>query len=252
MSRLDLQSAMERIRGPQRISESDHTDEPPKPPEPTDPGTGAPRPRAWSLERRFPLRETSDRSRGSRDGESGAAGGTALDLLACCPRMPTDVMASLLRMRHVRSAAQLLLRLRTAGLANFETVAGSTVGSRSGSAVDLYPAGHVIVSERRTAIPPCTRRPAIWATCPPAGRKAATRHTNAGHRLSIVGLDRARIGQVGPCRCLGAAVDPHDSSARQAALDMYDCLRPRRSFGTTRTASSRVTCFCYPISEPSL
>ncbi|MDQ6670320.1 MAG: hypothetical protein M3069_06145 [Chloroflexota bacterium] len=39
---LDLQSAMERIRGPQRLSESDTTDEPPKPPERAAPGTGAP------------------------------------------------------------------------------------------------------------------------------------------------------------------------------------------------------------------
>jgi Replication-relaxation len=45
--------------------------------------------------------------------------------------MPTDVVAALLRMRHARSAAQLLLRLRTAGLAQFETVRpGLLIGSR--------------------------------------------------------------------------------------------------------------------------
>ena len=29
----------------------------------------------------------------------------ALHLLACCPRMPTDVLAVLLRIQHTRSAA---------------------------------------------------------------------------------------------------------------------------------------------------
>src|SRR6266542_4595543 len=47
----------------------------------------------------------------------GPSGRAALLLLACCPRLPTDVVASLLRLRHTRSAGQLLLRLRTAGLA---------------------------------------------------------------------------------------------------------------------------------------
>jgi hypothetical protein len=39
---LDLQSAMERIRGPQRVSEADKTDESAKPPEPPAPNTGTP------------------------------------------------------------------------------------------------------------------------------------------------------------------------------------------------------------------
>ncbi len=50
----------------------------------------------------------------------GPSGRAALHLLACCPRMPTDVVAVLLGMRHARSAAQLLLRLRTAGLAHYK------------------------------------------------------------------------------------------------------------------------------------
>jgi hypothetical protein len=61
----------------------------------------------------------------------GPSGCAALQLLACCPRVPTDVVATLLRMQHTRSAAQLLLRLRTTGLARFETAKpGPLVGSR--------------------------------------------------------------------------------------------------------------------------
>ncbi len=64
--------------------------------------------------------------------------------------MPTDVAAVLLGMRHTRSAAQLLLRLRTAGLADYKTVRpGLLVGSRLIRLWTLTPAGRTIVSTRQ-------------------------------------------------------------------------------------------------------
>ena len=41
---LDLQSALERIRGPRRPTDADETDESTKPPEPAAPNTGTPAP----------------------------------------------------------------------------------------------------------------------------------------------------------------------------------------------------------------
>jgi Replication-relaxation len=76
----------------------------------------------------------------------GPSGRAALRLLACCPRLPTDVAAVLLGMRHTRSAAQLLLRLRTAGVADYKTVRpGPLVGSRVVRLWTLTPAGRTIV-----------------------------------------------------------------------------------------------------------
>jgi hypothetical protein len=76
----------------------------------------------------------------------GPSGRAALRLLACCPRLPTDVAAVLLGMRHTRSAAQLLLRLRTAELADYKTVnPGPLVGSRVVRLWTLTPAGQTMV-----------------------------------------------------------------------------------------------------------
>ena len=61
----------------------------------------------------------------------GPSGRAALHLLACCPRMPTDVVAAVLGMRHARSAAQLLARLRRARLAQYRvTRLGPLLGSQ--------------------------------------------------------------------------------------------------------------------------
>lgn len=83
---------------------------------------------------------------GTRIGPSGRA---AFQLLACCPRIPTDVVGVLLRLQHARSAAQLLLRLRTAGLAQYETVRpGPVVGSRVIRLWTLTTAGRAILGKR--------------------------------------------------------------------------------------------------------
>ncbi|MDQ6670319.1 MAG: replication-relaxation family protein [Chloroflexota bacterium] len=74
--------------------------------------------------------------------------------MARCPHIPTDVVASLLRIRRVRSAAQLLLRLRTAGLTKYEKVQpGPLVESKVVRLWTLTPAGRAIVSARGLAIP---------------------------------------------------------------------------------------------------
>src|ERR671928_171331 len=60
---------------------------------------------------------------------------------------PTDVVAALLRLRHARSAAQLLRRLRAAGLAGYETVRpGPLVESRGLRLWSLTPAGRAMVA----------------------------------------------------------------------------------------------------------
>jgi hypothetical protein len=83
----------------------------------------------------------------------GPSGRAALQLLACCPRLPTDVVASLLRLRHTRSAAQLLLRLRTAGLARSETSRpGPVTGPRTDRLWTLTPAGRAFLDRRHLAL----------------------------------------------------------------------------------------------------
>jgi hypothetical protein len=99
----------------------------------------------------------------------GPSGSAALRLLACCPHIPTDVVAVLLRMRHARSAAQLLLRLKTARLAQYKTLRpGPFVGSSDVRLWMLTPAGRTIVAARGLEPPaePRTRlpygQPARW------------------------------------------------------------------------------------------
>src|SRR4029079_4801765 len=50
------------------------------------------------------------------------SGRAALDLLACCPQLPTDVLAALLGLHHRRSSAQLLHHLSERGWAHRERV----------------------------------------------------------------------------------------------------------------------------------
>jgi hypothetical protein len=99
----------------------------------------------------------------------GSSGRAALRLLACCPRVPTDVAALLLGMRHTRSAAQLLLHLRTARLARYTTMRpGPLLGSKAVRLWRLTPAGQAIVSTLGLAPPLETRnrlpygQPARW------------------------------------------------------------------------------------------
>ena len=83
----------------------------------------------------------------------GPAARAALQLLACCPRLPTDVVAALLRMRHTRSAAQLLRCLRTAGLAHYEASRpGPLVGSRAVRLWTLTPDGQALLTKRGLAL----------------------------------------------------------------------------------------------------
>src|SRR5919202_6591216 len=96
---------------------------------------------------RLPPREPPSRT--ARVGPSGRA---ALQLLACCPRLPTDVVGALMGMRHTRSGAQLLLRLRTAGLVRFEMArTGPLVGSRGVRLWRLTPAGRAFLDRRGLA-----------------------------------------------------------------------------------------------------
>jgi hypothetical protein len=85
-------------------------------------------------------------------GRIGPSGRTALQLLACCPRAPTDVVGVLLGLGHLDSASQLLARLRKGGLAQSETVRpGPLLGSRSVRLWTLTPAGHATLAMRGLA-----------------------------------------------------------------------------------------------------
>jgi hypothetical protein len=79
----------------------------------------------------------------------GPSGRAALHLLACCPRMPTDVVAVLLGMRHARSAAQLLTRLRGLDLARYQIARlGPIVGSQPTRLWAVTPAGQAVLTGR--------------------------------------------------------------------------------------------------------
>jgi hypothetical protein len=82
----------------------------------------------------------------------GLSGCEAIRLLACCPRMPTDVVAGLLGMRHTRSAAQLLLGLRSVGLVEDDSPRlGPPVGAGRARLWTLTPAGRSFVDARGLA-----------------------------------------------------------------------------------------------------
>jgi hypothetical protein len=84
----------------------------------------------------------------------GPAGRAALHLLACCPRMPTDVMAVLLGHRQRVTTAQLLARLRLARLAGYEGVElGPLLGSGPARLWSLTKAGRALIAGRGTATP---------------------------------------------------------------------------------------------------
>src|SRR5437870_4657417 len=79
----------------------------------------------------------------------GPAGRAALELLACCPRMPTDVMGTLLGHRQAVTTAQLLARLYRAGLARYQlSRLGPLLGSRPVRLWTLSAAGRALVATR--------------------------------------------------------------------------------------------------------
>jgi hypothetical protein len=79
----------------------------------------------------------------------GPSGQAALQLLECCPPLPTDVVGVLMRMRHTSSAAQLLVRLQNADLVQVETAKpGPLLGIRSVRLWSLSALGRTIVLRR--------------------------------------------------------------------------------------------------------
>jgi len=91
----------------------------------------------------------SERALPATSGRLGPSGRAALQLLACCPRIPTDVVAVLLGMRHTSSAAQLLLRLQNADLVHAETAKpGPLLGIRSVRLWSLSAVGRTILLAR--------------------------------------------------------------------------------------------------------
>ena len=90
--------------------------------------------------------------RATRIGPSGRA---ALQLLACCPRMPTHVVGVLLGHRQAVTTAQLLARLRRAGLAQDQASRlGPLLGSRPVRLWTLTAEGRAFVASRGSASPP--------------------------------------------------------------------------------------------------
>ncbi|MDQ6669716.1 MAG: replication-relaxation family protein [Chloroflexota bacterium] len=85
----------------------------------------------------------------------GPAGRAALQLLACCPRMPTNVVGVLLGHRHAVTTAQLLARRRRAGLANYQAFRlGPLLGSRPVRLWTLTADGRAFVASRGPATTP--------------------------------------------------------------------------------------------------
>jgi hypothetical protein len=74
----------------------------------------------------------------------------ALHLLACCPRIPTDVAGQLLMCRRRASATELLARLQAAGLVRAEKVrTGAVVDGRTLRLWSLSGSGRALVATRK-------------------------------------------------------------------------------------------------------
>src|SRR5436305_1499860 len=85
----------------------------------------------------------------------GPSGRVALQLLACCPRMPTNVVGVLLGHRQAVTTAQLLARLRRAGLVQDQASRlGPLLGSRPVRLWTLTAAGRAFVASRGPAPSP--------------------------------------------------------------------------------------------------
>jgi hypothetical protein len=85
--------------------------------------------------------------------ELGPAAQAMVQLLACCPRIPTDVIYQLLAPKHPGSIRQLLARLRVAGIVRMETVApGILLGSRSVRLWSLTTAGLAGLGEHEAVV----------------------------------------------------------------------------------------------------
>jgi hypothetical protein len=88
-------------------------------------------------------------------GRLGPSGRAALQLLAYCPRIPTDVVGVLLGLGHASSAAQLLARLQNADLVHGETAKpGPLLGIRSVRLWSLSAVGRTIVLARGIGLIP--------------------------------------------------------------------------------------------------
>ncbi len=84
----------------------------------------------------------------------GPVGRAAVYLLACCPRMPTEVLGVLLGHRQAVTTAQLLARLQRAGLAAYQVSRlGPLLGSRPVRLWTLTGAGRAFVASRDLASP---------------------------------------------------------------------------------------------------
>jgi hypothetical protein len=82
----------------------------------------------------------------------GPAGRAALELLACCPRIPTNIASQLLGHGCIGSTRQVLARLRGMGLVQFETVIpGALLGSRRLRLWSPTPAGRNLLNARGDA-----------------------------------------------------------------------------------------------------
>ena len=160
----------------------------------------------------------------------GPSGRAALQLLACCPRVPTDVVGVLLGMGHTRSAAQLLLRLRTAGLAHYKTVRpGPMVGPRSVRLWTLTTAGHAIVSPRGLA--PSSDERAHLQDGKPEHRRDAARQRDVPMQIVVYRLLARIVGSLDrPMRITPGSIRGSVRSSRSMAVcGMCDYRRPRCS-----------------------
>ena len=79
----------------------------------------------------------------------GPAGRAMLQLLGCCPRIPTDIASQLLGHRRIGSTRQVFARLRAMGLAQVDTVTpGALLDGRTLRLWSLTPAGRRVIAER--------------------------------------------------------------------------------------------------------
>ena len=112
------------------------------------------------------------RSEGPRSSHLGPAGRAALQLLGCCPRMPTSVVTVLLGHRQAATTAQLLARLATRRHgAVSDRAPGPRAGLASASAVVTHGCGAPRIASLAAIV-----------GLPPTRTTRSTANPNAGAR----------------------------------------------------------------------
>ena len=135
-------------------------------------------------------------------------------LLACCPLVPVSVVGVLLGHRQAVTTAQLLARLRRAGLAHYQAFRlGPLLGSRPVRLWTLTAAGHAVVAEQARY---ACRSQAEVSCLTESLNVGASRPANATFRCSSPATDYSPkwpTALISQCACVPVCLSPVFQSA---------------------------------------